>query len=63
MSPFAVPRDATGMPASLSLSPDIQRRVEQQIAEENAKREQQRIARERPTPWIGEWMKTRPTNQ
>jgi hypothetical protein len=47
------------MPASLSLSPEIQRRVEQQVREENARREAQRIAHSKPSPWIEEWMKTR----
>jgi hypothetical protein len=63
MNPFAVPRDATGMPARLVWSSEIQRRVEQQVREENARREAQRIAQSRPAPWIEEWMKTRPTNQ
>jgi hypothetical protein len=59
MTHFVIERDATGMPASLSLSPEIQRRVEQQVREENARREAQRIAHSKPSPWIEEWMKTR----
>lgn len=56
---FAVQRDASGMPVRLLWSSEIQRRIEQQVADERKRQKEEWDRAHRPAPWIEEWMKNR----
>lgn len=63
MNHFIVERDASGMPTCLVWSPEIQRRIEQQVADEHRRQKEQWDRDHRPAPWIEDWLKSRGKSQ